>query len=79
MDKNIFVAVDIGGTKISIALFKNSKIFKKIRLETNPKEQPTKDKPHLIADNIINSLINYKEKITEIGIATTGVIHKGYW
>ena len=30
MNKNTFVAVDIGGTKISIALFKNSKIFKKI-------------------------------------------------
>jgi len=79
VDKNIFVAVDIGGTKISIALFEKSKIFKKIRLETNPQEQPTKDKPQLIADNIINSLKNYKEKITEIGIATTGVIHKGYW
>ena len=79
VDKNIFVAVDIGGTKISIALFEKSKIFKKIRLETNPQEQPTKDKPQLIADNIINSLINYKEKITEIGIATTGVIYKGYW
>ena len=43
VDKNIFVAVDIGGTKISIALFEKSKIFKKIRLETNPQEQPTKD------------------------------------
>ena len=29
VDKNIFVAVDIGGTKISIALFEKSKIFKK--------------------------------------------------
>ena len=58
VDKNIFVAVDIGGTKISIALFEKSKIFKKIRLETNPQEQPTKDKPQLIANNIKNLMLS---------------------
>ena len=46
VDKNIFVAVDIGGTKISIALFEKSKIFKKIRLETNPQEQQQRTKQH---------------------------------
>ena len=57
--------------RFQLLYLKNLK-YSKIRLETNPQEQPTKDKPQLIADNIINSLINYKEKITEIGIATTG-------
>ena len=54
MSNKNFIAVDIGGTKISIVLFCDDKIIRQIKLETNPIEKPTINKPNLIADNIIN-------------------------
>lgn len=79
MNNKTFVGVDIGGTKISIVLFKNYKIIKKLKLETNPIDCPTKNKPDLIAKNIIKSIDGFKDNIVEIGIATTGIINNGRW
>ena len=42
VDKNIFVAVDIGGTKISIALFEKSKIFRRKHNEIEKHGRVTK-------------------------------------
>ena len=33
--RNLLVGVDIGGTKISIVFFRNKKIVKRIKLQTN--------------------------------------------
>ena len=71
--KNLFVGIDIGGTKISIVFFKNKKIIKKIRIKTNNIFGPKN------IDTIIKILINYKDNIQEIGIATTGIIKDGIW
>ncbi len=71
--KNLFVGIDIGGTKISIVFFKNKKIIKKIKLETYNLYGPKN------ADLIVNTIINYKKKIKKIGIATTGIINNGKW
>ena len=79
MNNKHFVGVDIGGTKISIALFENYKIIKKLKLITNPIDCPTKNKPGLIAENIIKSIDSFKDNIVEIGIATTGIINNGRW
>ena len=56
MNNKIFVGIDIGGTKISIVFFNNYKIIKKLKLVTNPMDCPTKNKPDLIAENIIKSI-----------------------
>ena len=77
-DKN-FIAVDIGGTKISIVLFRNDKIVNQVKLQTNPIDKPTTNKPKLIADNIINGILNLGVSTNQIGIATTGVINDGNW
>ena len=41
MSNKNFIAVDIGGTKISIVLFCDDEIIRQIKLETNPIEKPT--------------------------------------
>ena len=66
MSNKNFIAVDIGGTKISIVLFCDDKIIRQIKLETNPIEKPTINKPNLIADNIelIDWLINPNTGVT---------------
>ena len=71
--KNLFVGVDIGGTKISIVFFKRNKIIKKIKLKTNSLYGPKN--AEIIADN----LLVYKKNIKKIGIATTGIIENGKW
>jgi len=71
--KNLFVGVDIGGTKISIVFFKKNKIIKKILLKTNKSFGPKN------LDIIIKSLVNYKNNINKIGIATTGIVKNGKW
>ena len=75
MSNKNFIAVDIGGTKISIVLFCDDKIIRQIKLETNPIEKPTINKPNLIADNIISGIKKLNVKVSQIGIATTGVVH----
>ena len=79
MNNKIFVGIDIGGTKISIVFFNNYKIIKKLKLVTNPIDRPTKNRPELIAENIIKSIVGFKSNIVEIGIATTGIINNGKW
>jgi len=79
MSNKNFIAVDIGGTKISIVLFCDDKIIRQIKLETNPIGKPTINKPNLIADNIINGIKKLNVKVSQIGIATTGVVHNGNW
>ena len=71
--KNLFVGVDIGGTKISIVFFKRNKIIKKIKLKTNSLYGPKN------AEIIIENLLDYKKNIKRIGIATTGIIENGKW
>ncbi len=71
--KNLFVGVDIGGTKISIVFFKRNKIIKKIKLKTNSLFGPKN------AEIIIENLLDYKKNIKRIGIATTGIIENGKW
>ena len=71
--KNLFVGVDIGGTKISIVFFKRNKIIKKIKLKTNSLFGPKN------AEIIIENLLDYKNNIKRIGIATTGIIENGKW
>ena len=71
--RNLFVGIDIGGTKISIVFFKNKKIIKKIILKTYNLYGPKN------AELIINNLISYKKNIKKIGIATTGIINNGKW
>ena len=71
--KNLFVGVDIGGTKISIVFFKRNKIIKKIKLKTNSLFGPKN------AEIIVDRLIDYKKNIKRIGIATTGIIENGKW
>ena len=44
MSNKNFIAVDIGGTKISIVLFCDDKIIRQIKLETSPIEKPTINK-----------------------------------
>ena len=79
MTNNNFVAVDIGGTKVSIVLFSDNKIIRQIKLETNPIEKPTINNPNLIADNIIDAILKLNLETNQIGIATTGVINDGNW
>ena len=71
--KNLFVGVDIGGTKISIVFFKRNKIIKKIKLKTNSLYGPKN------VEIIIDNLLVYKKNIKKIGIATTGIIENGKW
>ena len=71
--KNLFVGVDIGGTKISIVFFKRNKIIKKIKLKTNSLYGSKN------AEIIIENLLDYKKNIKRIGIATTGIIENGKW
>ena len=71
--KNLFVGVDIGGSKISIVFFKRNKIIKKIKLKTNSLFGPKNAK--IIVDN----LLDYKKNIKNIGIATTEMIENGKW
>ena len=68
--KNLFVGVDIGGSKISIVFFKRNKIIKKIQLKTNTLYGPKN------AKIIVDHLLDYKKNIKRIGIATTGIIDK---
>ena len=71
--KNLFVGVDIGGSKISIVFFKRNKIIKKIKLKTNSLFGPKN------AEIIVDRLLEYKKYIKRIGIATTGIIENGKW
>ena len=71
--KNLFVGIDIGGTKISIVFFKKNKIIKKIKLITDTIYGPKNVKI------IVQSLLIYKKNIKKIGIATTGIIKNGKW
>ena len=71
--KNLFVGVDIGGTKISIVFFKRNKIIKKIKLKTNSLFGPKN------AEIIVDRLLDYKKNIKRIGIATTGIVENGKW
>ena len=71
--KNLFVGVDIGGSKISIVFFKRNKIIKKIKLKTNSLFGPKN------AEIIVDNLLDYKKNIKRIGIATTGIIENGKW
>ena len=71
--KNLFVGVDIGGSKISIVFFKRNKIIKKIKLKTNSLFGPKN------AEIIVDRLFDYKKNIKRIGIATTGIIENGKW
>ena len=71
--KNLFVGVDIGGTKISIVFFKRNKIIKKIKLKTNSLFGPKN------AEIIVDNLLDYKKNIKRIGIATTGIVENGKW
>ena len=71
--KNLFVGVDIGGSKISIVFFKRNKIIKKIKLKTNSLFGPKN------AQIIVDRLLDYKKNIKRIGIATTGIVENGKW
>ena len=71
--KNLFVGIDIGGTKISIVFFKRNKIIKKIKLKTNSLFGPKN------AEIIVDRLLDYKKNIKRIGIATTGIVENGKW
>jgi N-acylmannosamine kinase len=71
--KNLFVGVDIGGSKISIVFFKRNKIIKRIKLKTNSLFGPKN------AEIIVDNLLDYKKNIKRIGIATTGIIENGKW
>ena len=78
-DNNYFVGVDIGGTKISIVFFEGEKIVKKVKFETNPPNGPTIKNPEIITNNIIKNIIEFKDNINALGIATTGIIENGKW
>ena len=54
--RNLLVGVDIGGTKISIVFFRNKKIVKRIKLQTNTIFGPKNAKK-------IDTARNYIEKI----------------
>ena len=71
--RNLLVGVDIGGTKISIVFFRNKKIVKRIKLQTNTIFGPKN------AKKITDILIDYKKNIKKIGIATTGIVRNGKW
>ena len=57
--KNLFVGIDIGGTKISIVFFKRNKIIKKIKLKTNSLFGPKN------AEIIVDNLLDYKKILKE--------------
>ena len=67
-----FVAIDIGGTKISVCFFKKNIIAKKKKFKTS-KFGPSN------LTNIRNYLLTNNKDIAAIGIATTGLIHKKKW
>ena len=58
--KNLFVGIDIGGTKISIVFFKKNKIIKKIKLITDTIYGPKNVKI------IVQSLLIYKKNIKKM-------------
>ncbi len=67
-----FVAIDIGGTKISVCFFKKNIIAKKKKFKTS-KFGPSN------LTNVRNYLLTNNKDIAAIGIATTGLIHKKKW
>ena len=78
-DKNYFVGVDIGGTKISIVFFEGKKIVKKIKFKTNPPYGVMIENPEIITNNIIRNIIEFNDNIDALGIAATGIINNGKW
>ncbi len=69
----MYIAIDIGGTKIHLAKFESTETATPIKENTFPTPEKYKDAVKEIVKQI-NALVDEKEKILGIGISSTGFI-----